>query len=411
MKKTNQKFIYGLIFLSVISIFLTSCGHKKTLRTVDQIQLFTLNYGNYEDELRLEGNGQFSPINSRIVMKDGFFYVTDDYAKKIMQFTSYGDLTSIIYRQDTNPEPSFIHKIGKGEINENGIKSATQSAQTYDFNAIQDVTVDSHKNIFVVDQISSERQEIDTEENILLREIVLNFSRDGVFKGYYGQEGLGGTPFPTITNIFITNNDELVVVCIPRKENFIVYWFNQNGSLKWKIPVKNSFLPQSETENSFVSIEKIIPDYSSPILYIKADYYKVSIDEELNVQSGIDYQLSLMHQFNIEKSDFEQPFEIPPYEDVITDRFSKLIYKIPYNFLGVNASGNFFFLMPDETGLVIQIMMSNGQRAIKRHIKYDTISSVHTDFSVSQEGIISGLIAGAESTQIVWWRTDSLVDR
>lgn len=398
-------------FIAFFCLFLSSCEKTNKIRTVDQQQLFSINYGLYENELRLSGNNAYNPVEARIAMQDGFFYVSDGYAKKIMQFTSYGDLTGIIYNDKTNPEPSFIHKIGSlAENAQNGIKSATKNAQSYDFNQIQKMAIDSDKNIFIVDTLASERKELDTEENILMKEIVLHFERDGTFKGYYGQEGLGGTPFPTIADIFTTKNDELVVVCVPKNEDYMIYWYNKNGALKWKIPLLANYLPQND-EEVFTSIDRIVPDYSEMKLYIKTDYYKVSTDEELNVQSGIEYSHSLMHQFNIEEETFSTPLEIPPYEDVIVDRFAKLTYKIPYNFLGVSANQNFFFMMPDETGLIIQIMSGNWQKAIKRHIKYDTLEAIHSNFALSDDGIISALIALPDRTQIVWWRTDNLIDK
>ena len=129
-----------------------------------------------------------------------------------------------------------------------------------------------------------------------------------------------------------TKNDELVVVCVPKNEDYMIYWYNKNGALKWKIPLLANYLPQND-EEVFTSIDRIVPDYSEMKLYIKTDYYKVSTDEELNVQSGIEYSHSLMHQFNVEEETFSTPLEIPPYEDVIVDRFAKVTYKIPYNFL------------------------------------------------------------------------------
>ena len=412
MKKIMSRLSYFTTLLILPLCFLSfSCEKNSKIRTVDQQQLFSLNYGLYENELLLSGNNSFAPVDARIVMQDGFFYISDNYAKKIMQFTSYGDLTGIIYNDKTNPEPSFIHKIGSNSDDEqNRIKSATHNAQIYDFNQLQKIAVDSHKSIFIVDSLPNERGEFDDKENILMKEIVLHFERDGSFKGYYGQEGLGGTPFPTISDIFTTKDDEFVVVCKPRNEDFMIYWYNQSGALKWKIPILASYLPQTE-EDVFISIDRIVPDYEESVLYIKTDYYRVSIDEELNVQSGIEYSYSMMHKFNIESESFSQPLEIPPYEDVITDRFAKLTYKIPYNFLGVTENQNFFFITPDETGLIIQIMSGNWQKAIKRHIKYDTIDAIHTNFSVSQDGIISGLIALTDRTQVVWWRTDGLIDK
>ncbi|MCR4790364.1 MAG: hypothetical protein K5839_04730, partial [Treponemataceae bacterium] len=222
---TEAFFTLALIIISAATF---SCSKSSNLRSIEEENLFSLNYGTYEDELQLFSLDAAGQINTNIVMKEGFFFISDDYAKKIMQFTSFGDLTGIIYNPNTNPEPSFVRKIGNSQDNDSNIKSATQSAREHKFNSIEDIAIDSNKNIFVVDQISPERQETDPKTNLILREIVLKFSNDGKFSNYYGQEGIGGTPFPFIKNIFTTGGNELVVTSLS-PEGYTVYWFDKNG--------------------------------------------------------------------------------------------------------------------------------------------------------------------------------------
>ncbi|MGP1587915.1 MAG: LIC_12708 family protein [Treponemataceae bacterium] len=413
----NQK-KYSILFFTIIltgfvlSANLSGCNEQKSMIAIPEEKLFSLNYGNFEDELNLFFLKEAGPVNTKIIMKDGFFFISDDFAKKIMQFNFYGDLICVIYNPETNPPPSFAKKITdtKNSEDEDGsfpIRNSTQISQTYKFNKIENFTVDSHKNIYVVEQVSPENQEKDSEHNLALKDVVLRFSNDGTLIDYIGQEGPGGTPFPYIKNIFTTKNDELVVVCILKKEH-IVFWFNKKGFLKWTIPIRWDFIPKPENE-SFVTIDKIVPDLSQPKLYIKTDYHKIYVDEESNIQSGIEYFQTLLHCFNIETEEFEKSMEIPPYEDVVVDRFSKLIYKTPFNFLGTTDSKYFFFAIPDETGFVIQIIQANGQKIIKRHISYNVKQTIYMDFCLSNSGIISALIANNEKTDVVWWRTDSLI--
>ena len=169
---------------------------------------------------------------------------------------------------------------------------------------------------------------------------------------------------------------------------------------------------KDELENAeiFVTIDKIIPDYTKQKLFIKTDYHKTLIDTEANVQSGIEYFQTLLHPLNVENGQYEDSLVIPAYEDVVTDGFSKLTYKTSFDFLGVTESGWFFFIEPDNTGYVIQMIQTNGQRIIKRHLDYNRDKTVYLNFSLSDEGIISALLATNENAQVVWWRTDTLVD-
>lgn len=413
------KFFTPVLFITLILLNF-SCSRNQTISTIKEENLFSLNYGKYENELQLFNLANLGNINTKIFMKDGFFFIADDNAKKIIQTTSYGDLLGIIYNPETNPEPSFVRKITNsnaiGSSTENySQKTITQSAQKHPFNNISNLAVDSEKNIFVVDQITAERQEQDLQSKTILKEVVLRFTNEGNFIDYIGQEGPGGTPFPFIKDIFVTKNNELIVTCITTEGN-TVFWFNSAGFLKYTIPIKTESIPLVKDEYDmdsteyFVTIDKIIPDFTKQKLYIKTDYHKTVIDTESNVQSGIEYYQTLLHPINVENGQFEEFLVIPPYEDVITDGFSKLTYNTAFDFLGVTESGWFFFMIPDSTGYIVQMIQPNGQRIIKRHLKYNRDKTEYLNFTLSDDGIISALLASNEKVDILWWRTDSLIE-
>lgn len=413
------KFFTLVLFITLILLNF-SCSRNQTISTIKEENLFSLNYGKYENELQLFNLANLGNINTKIFMKDGFFFIADDNAKKIIQTTSYGDLLGIIYNPETNPEPSFVRKITNsnaiGSSTENySQKTITQSAQKHPFNNISNLAVDSEKNIFVVDQITAERQEQDLQSKTILKEVVLRFTNEGNFIDYIGQEGPGGTPFPFIKDIFVTKNNELIVTCITTEGN-TVFWFNSAGFLKYTIPIKTESIPLVKDEYDmdsteyFVTIDKIIPDFTKQKLYIKTDYHKTVIDTESNVQSGIEYYQTLLHPLNVENGQFEEFLVIPPYEDVVTDGFSKLTYNTAFDFLGVTESGWFFFMIPDSTGYIVQMIQPNGQRIIKRHLKYNRDKTEYLNFTLSNDGIISALLASNEKVDILWWRTDSLIE-
>ena len=413
------KFFTPVLFITLILLNF-SCSRNQTISTIKEENLFSLNYGKYENELQLFNLANLGNINTKIFMKDGFFFIADDNAKKIIQTTSYGDLLGIIYNPETNPEPSFVRKITNsnaiGSSTENySQKTITQSAQKHPFNNISNLAVDSEKNIFVVDQITAERQEQDLQSKTILKEVVLRFTNEGNFIDYIGQEGPGGTPFPFIKDIFVTKNNELIVTCITTEGN-TVFWFNSAGFLKYTIPIKTESIPLVKDEYDmdsteyFITIDKIIPDFTKQKLYIKTDYHKTVIDTESNVQSGIEYYQTLLHPLNVENGQFEEFLVIPPYEDVVTDGFSKLTYNTAFDFLGVTESGWFFFMIPDSTGYIVQMIQPNGQRIIKRHLKYNRDKTEYLNFTLSDDGIISALLASNEKVDILWWRTDSLIE-
>lgn len=402
MKKIFR--IAALFFLCFASLFFSSCGKSSLVHTVAEDRLFSLNYGNFEDELNLFDLAGTGNVNTYMDMCDGFFYIANGEAKKILELNSYGDLLSLYYNEEVTKEVSFADK---------NSKNSTKKAVVYPFNTLGPVTVDERKYIYAVDTLPPERQEMDNEEKSLLKNVVIRFDSNGNFIDYIGQQGPGGTPFPYIKDIYTTKKDELVVVCISAS-GFFAYWFNTDGFLLYSVTLSNSQIPklvhEEETDApEYISIENIVPDINAKKLYIKVDYYIASLDPALKVQSGIDYEKTLLYPLDVESGKYEEPLEIPSYEYSVTENLTKETYNLPYNFLGVTENGWFFFIIPDESGFLVQMVQPDGQRVLKRALPVDHSKILYYTLSLSENGIISGLFVKNECADVVWWRTDSLL--
>ena len=59
-------------FLFVFSLFFFSCNNERLLNLKQQ-ELFTLNYGSFENELNMFPVENSGNINTHITMQDGFF--------------------------------------------------------------------------------------------------------------------------------------------------------------------------------------------------------------------------------------------------------------------------------------------------------------------------------------------------
>lgn len=393
-----------VLFFFPISLGIFSCNRQQKISSIEHEDLFRLSYGSFEDEINLFSLGQTGQIQTFIQMKDGFFYIANGEAKKILQFTSYGDLLSIVYNPETNPKPSFVYQL---EQSQDGEYIATQHAMEYPFNSTGKISVDFNKTVYVTEVLPPERQEIDEEKNLLLSQVVLIFAKDGTFIDYIGQEGPGGRPFPYITNIFTNKHNELIVTCLTT-EGHIVYWFTPEGFLKYTIPIYKASLPQLEPDVEMeASLDTIVPDYAHQKLYLKIDYYKNYFDPDTKAVAGIDFYDSAIYVFDIQTKQYEDPIVIPPYTEVVSQGYTKLNYSIPYNFLGVSESGWLFFTIPDRDGFTIQMLQPNGQKILKNRLPLDLTNVLYTTVSLSQNGIISALIADEEGASVVWWRTDA----
>lgn len=391
-------------FLSLSFLSAVSCARSNSVASINEKDLFTINYGSFEDELNLFNLSTSGSINTFMTMHDGFFYVANGESKKILELNSYGELLTLYYNSEYTKTPSFADKTSV---------NSTKKAIEYPFNTLGPLAVDSNKCLYAVDTLPAERQENDIENRLLLNYIVLRFNSDGTFIDYLGQQGPGGTPFPFIKNIYATKNNELVVVC-ESNEGPLVYWFNSSGFLLYSVPFNEKLVPKlkdlNDSENiNFISIENVIPDSVSRKLYVQVNYFQNYLDPATKVQSGVDFEKTMLYPLNVETGLYEEGLDIPPHEESVSENLSKEVFSIPFDFLGVTDGGWFFFSVPTEKGYLIQMVQPSGQKILKRSLPVEHGEILYYSLGLSGNGIISALYIKKEKAEIVWWRTDSLV--
>ena len=372
--------------LLISGIIFTSCLGNETVQSISETELFSLPYGNFEEQLSVSDLNDVGNVRFGVAMQDGFFYIVNGESKKILELNSYGDLLSLYYNEDSQT----------ARLLENSKRPE-----------------DSNKNVYTVCSIPWDRQEKSDDSTTLYSHTVLRFARDGSSVDYIGQQGPGGTPFPFIKNIYTTSKDELVVVA-SSSSGLLVYWFASDGFLKYMIPVTTRDAPAGEDKenqtDSFLTIQNVVPDPVSYKLYVQIDYYSTYIDEDSKVQSGINYIQTLLYPLNIESGTYEEPVSVPPYEESVVSDYSKLTYRIPYDFLGVTKNGWKFFIVKTEDGFNIEMMQSESQKILRRHFKAVHSNIVYDTMCLSQDGILTALYLEKEKARVVWYRTDNLID-
>jgi len=380
-----------------------SCGGNKIVSSVDREHRFDLEYGNFEDQLNAFDLASSGVYRTSLVMRDGFFYISNSESQKIMEMNSYGDLISLYYNDEKQLKPSFASS--------DTSVGATRAAIVYPFSQVTSIAVDSRKYLYAVDKLPVERQEFDSIHKQSLNQVVLRFDENKKFVDYIGQQGPGGTPFPFVSKIYTTDRNELVVLCNTPTGN-IVYWFSNDGFLNYTIPLEKENVPNpfaSEDTDSFFSLGNIVPDYKEHKLYIKVDYFQSYIDESSHVQSGIEFVTTLIHPFNLDTASYEDPVTISPYSEQHSEGFSQETFEVPYDFLGVTESGWMFFMVSTEEGFSIQMVQSDGQKILKRRIPMNREDDIFYSFDLSREGIISALLVQKEKASVNCWRIDSLI--
>ena len=143
---------------------------------------------------------------------------------------------------------------------------------------------------------------------------------------------------------------------------------------------------------------------------MKVDNYSSYSDKASKAQAGISYINTLLYPLDISTGLYGNPISIPPYEESVTVDYSRLIYKIPYDFLGVTKSGWKFFVISTANGFDVEMIHSESQKVLHRHFDVNKSNVLYHNMSLSSEGIISALYADEGSAKVVWYRTDKLID-
>lgn len=398
-----SKFAALSVFASVLMF--SSCTKRNVVESITEDELFTISYGNFEEQMNIFSLNEIGNIQTGLFMQDGFFYVVNGESQKIMELNSYGNLLTLYYNEDSRTK-QLIDNSGSNEL-------SIHKEISYPFSYTGQLAVDSEKCMYIVCTIPRDRQELSSDGSTLYSQTILRVPRDGSQIDYIGQQGPGGTPFPYIRNIFTNDKNEFVVVCSVNN-GMMVYWFGKDGFLRSMIPVNASDAPKvsgiDEDSSVFLTVENVIPDFNEYKLYVKIDNYSSYSDKASKAQAGISYINTLLYPLDISTGLYGNPVSIPPYEESVTVDYSRLVYKIPYDFLGVTRSGWKFFVISTTTGFDVEMINSENQKVLHRHFDVNKSNVLFHNMSLSSDGIISALYADENNARVVWYRTDKLID-
>jgi len=394
-----------VLLIILLMLFSISC-HINEQETLDREKLFELEIGKMEDQLDMLQLRETSVLKkTRILMQDGLFYFSNGNSHKVMEFTGYGDILSLYYNPEKNPEPFLL--------NENAAENqvSNRRAFKYPFREVGEIAVTSDKTLLVEDRVSVMQQEYDQDVQAMLNRVVLRFDRRGKFIDYLGREGSGGTPFPYIQSIQVTDSDEIVVIS-RSIEHWLVYWFSAQGSLLYQATISRNNLPIPEGQDLMPSLGSVSADMNEHLLYLKIDYYGSNADRE-GGKKDVHFQYSRIWWYDLEKEEYTGSVTVPVrFEEFRLSEFeeSKKIRNL-YEFMG-NSRGNVFFLMTHDHGELFELLMlrRDGTVIQRNYIEIPEESIVYRDFHVNHSGVLSALLVHEYSADVVWWRTDRFLE-
>jgi hypothetical protein len=390
------------------SLFLGGC-QRKGIEELLSTELFSLSLGKMEDQVDLfQFEGSTVERTNSVYMRDGWFYIANGNAGKIMVFSSYGDLIFLLYNPQKNPPPTILPPLDPNAAGE----ASTRGAVAYPFADIGEIAVSSDKTLYVEDAVTEAKTVKDPDNGVILSRVIQRFDRKGKPLGYIGQEGIGGKPFPFISALHVTEKDQLVVVCrLP--QSWEVYWYSRDGVPLYQAEIDNGHLPVKPQKGVTPVLVNIIPDLQASLLYLLVYSYNTPSDAtsaqgaaQDNVGARV-YRLDL-RTGRYDPASVEFPQNPPRREK--TGLKSTEIPSPPSDLLGISAGGYFTLMAYTDSNLyTLQILDPAGKVKARRHMVIEDSELTFRDLRLSSEGIIYGLLADQSRAHVSWWRSDLLL--
>ena len=255
--------------------------------------------------------------------------------------------------------------------------------------------MNSRKDLYVEERLPESRRKFDGQLGAMLDRIVVMFSRTGQMLGYLGQEGPGGSPFPYIERVAVTESDDAVVVTRAAKA-WIVFWFDPAGKLVSRLEVPLERLPMPETAGVIPSLDTIQPAPDRRALYLKLSYYIEAIDEATRRMYRVENLPSRVYTLDVETGKYDGWVEVPRNlrREEGFGMFERLEVEYGYEFIGAARGGFLYFISPSDSNLYeLLVLHESGRVAARRTIVVEDSELVYKTLSVSADGIVSALSA------------------
>jgi hypothetical protein len=394
------------VCLIAVVLACTGCRRQNASSIIERHHQFSMPIGKMEDQIDLiQLPGQSFNQSIDLEMKNGLFFISNGVSKKIMEFSSYGDLLTLFYNENANPAPVLL----SGEGGEGTVSN--RKAFAYPFNEVGEIAVSAGGMLYVQDTVANDRRVWDETLKTQLRNVILRFGPDGELIDYVGQEGVSGTPFPYIDSVSIGKQDILTVVT-RTVDSWIVFSFDSAGGLRHRYRFSDADLPEPENGN-LLSLGAVIPGPEPNRLYVKADYYRDQTHESESQDADYRYNKSVVHWIDTAKAVVAGSIELPPAfrTSGLAQMFNREEEVAIQYLVGVSEGGILFMVSPANEEIYNLVIVSTTGMVVHRGtLELVDSLTLYRKFFVTSGGILTALIGGNTEADVVLWRTDRLLD-
>ncbi|HET6450975.1 MAG TPA: hypothetical protein VFI08_06670 [Spirochaetia bacterium] len=431
MSPLSRRFRLRCAAAACAALFALAGCQRKGIEELVSSELFSLSMGKLEDQVDLfQFDAAMVERPTTIAMRDGWFYIANGGASKIMVFSSYGDLLFLLYNPQTNPAPTILGPAdtsgpampaGSGAPTAAATGAATPADPTiastrgyeaYPFTDIGRIAVASDRTLYVEDAVPEAKEVKDADHGVIRSRVILRFDRRGRALPPLGEEGIGGSPFPYVSGLHVTARDQLVVVCrLPK--SWEIFWFSSDGVPLYQVEVSSSNLPSKPVAGVTPVLVNVLPDPVAPLLYLVINSYREAAETRSAGPPPSDAVSSRVYRLDLRTQQYAPGrVELPANPPHRTKEGLKTteIPSPPGDLLGVSRAGNFYVLDYTDTNLyTLQIVDPTGRVRAQRRVVIEDSELSFEDIHLSSTGIIYGLLADKSRARVAWWRSDLLL--
>jgi len=404
----NKKINTKLQLAAVFALLLFACKGGSEIDIIPRQELFTLQLGRLEDQIDLfQIAGIPDNRKNKIFMKDNMFYIANGNASKVSKFTSFGDLLFLLYNPEISPEPIILRQNVENDM------ITSKMAVKYNLKNIGEISVDAMENIYLEETIPEEQKVWDDNLEVMLDSRILKFNSKGQLLDIYGKEGVGNSLFPYINSMHINSAAELIVIC-RTPLSWLIYWFTKAGRIKYSIVIDQHNIPAVNNNPalvSYASIDKILPDYEKELLYLQITHYVEVLDTATNTKANIVNENSRIYTLNVESKKYEKFIKAPESgkRKFYSNTGEMEIAAPPFEFLGT-AGSYYYFIRPEENNRSqVLVYNSAGKKYLSRFLVIEEGELYYKQISMTEKGLIYGLLCFKNRVDFVWWRIDKLL--
>ena len=364
-----------------------SCGSRAAGAVLVREDLFSLALGRAEDGIDLFArDGAIGSAQTSAAMRDGFVYIANGPAGKVMEFSSFGDLLSIVYDPERVPAPIAIADVTVGG-----------RARAYDFLELGPLAVGTAREVYIVDRVPQHAGAFDEQRGAWLNRVVVQVDFATGVAAYIGQEGLGGTPFPAVERVAVSTNREVAV--ITRTEaTASSFVYDGDGRHRYTLHIPLSRLPVPAADSDLLTqLDVVMPSVDGARLYTQVSYFRAAIDPVTETRSSIDFDHSRVYWIDVDSGRFVDFLEVP------SSRSRQ------YRLIGVTRGEYLFLLAGTADGEELIILNDKGRTLRRRSLEIASSRVVTRSLSVSPDGVLTGLLGYHDHAALVWWRSDRLL--